>query len=247
MLAIAGIAHAAGPRFPELTGRVVDQADILSPQTKDQIDALSAEHERSTGQQIVVVTVKSLQGYPIEQFGYQLGRYWGIGEKRLNNGAILLVAPNERKVRIEVGYGLEGTLTDAQSRVIIEQSILPAFRRSDFNGGILNGTQAILRVLGGNPVSSEPSAHPAGYQSPPWQGVLPLAIWSLLFFGGWGVFIVSWLRHRKDPKYRAINRRNSPFGSGAGWPGGGWSGGGSGGGFSGGGGSFGGGGASGSW
>src|SRR5271156_1592816 len=180
MLAMAGLVHADGPKFPKLTSRVVDEAGILSPQTKDQISALSADHELSTGQQIVVVTVKSLQGYPIEQFGYQLGRNWGIGQKGRDNGAILLVAPTERKVRIEVGYGLEGTLTDAQSRIIIERSILPAFRRGDFNGGVLNGAQAMLQVLGGNPVSAEPMPHLGENHTPEFGSVLPL--WCLLFF-----------------------------------------------------------------
>ena len=242
MLAAAGFARASEPRFPALTGRVIDQAGILSPATKNQIETMSAEHERTTGEQIVVVTVASLQGYPIEQFGYQLGRHWGIGQKGRNNGAILLVAPSDRKVRIEVGYGLEGTLTDAQSRIIIEQSILPQFRRGDFNAGILNGVEAMIQVLGGNPLSTETSPNRVYSRAAPMPASV-IALWFLLFFGLWGLSLLSWFRHRHDPR-RWVRR---------GWTSGGWYGGsfggdgGSGGGFSGGGGSFGGGGASGSW
>ncbi len=245
ILAIVGVADADGPRFPWLSGQVVDEAGILSPQIQDQISAMSAKQERATGEQIVVVTVKSLQGYSIEEFGYRLGRYWGIGQKGRDNGAILIIAPNEHKARIEAGYGLEGTLTDAQCRIIIEESILPAFRRDDFNGGVLNGMQAILQVLGGNPLSAEPLAHPVGQLSPR-VGDAFLMLWCLIFFGVWGFMIVSYFRHRHDPRYLRIHRGYAGSSYGGGWSSGS-SGGGFGGGFSGGGGSFGGGGASGSW
>src|SRR5262245_42554492 len=109
--------------FPELTGRVVDDAGILDPATKAALERKLAEIE-TTGQ-LVVVTLKSLQGTSIEDYGYQLGRHWQIGQKEKNTGALLIVAPNERKVRIEVGYGFEGTLSDAVSKLIIENSIVP--------------------------------------------------------------------------------------------------------------------------
>jgi uncharacterized protein len=152
----------ADPAFPALTGRVVDEAGILSPTTRAQIDALSAEREQKTGEQIVVATVKSLQGYTIEEFGVGLGRHWGIGQKGRDNGAILLVAPNERKVRIEVGYGLEDRLTDAQSRIIIEEVILPEFRRGDFDAGVRDGAAAMLRTIGGEAPEAAPSAQSSG-------------------------------------------------------------------------------------
>src|SRR4051812_38060744 len=114
-------AHAADIAFPPLTGRVVDQAHILSAGAVSQLTAQLEAHEKATGQQVVVATVISLQDQEIAEYGYQLGRAWSIGQKDKNTGAILLVAPKERKVRIEVGYGLEGTLTDAQSRLIIER------------------------------------------------------------------------------------------------------------------------------
>src|SRR5262249_17734495 len=149
--------------FPQLTGRVVDQAGILTRSTRDGLTEMLAQFEQATRQQVVVVTLSSLQGYPIEDLGYQLGRKWGIGQKGKNTGALLIVAPNERKVRTEGGYGLEGTLTDAASRAIIEREILPNFRNGDLDGGVVAGTAAIVTLLGGNPSvgGASPSAQPA--------------------------------------------------------------------------------------
>jgi uncharacterized protein len=135
--------------FPKLTGRVVDEAGILSSGAKIKIESLLKSAENNSSNQVVVVTLKSLQGNDIADYGYQLGRYWGIGQKKLNNGVLLIVAPNERKVRIEVGYGLEGKLTDAISSVIINSDILPYFRRGDYDSGVINGVKAILSVLKG--------------------------------------------------------------------------------------------------
>src|SRR5947209_12699831 len=149
LVALAGIAASAAPTFPSLTGRVVDDAGILSPETQDRLNTVLAQEEKQTGNQIVVATLKSLQGYPIEQYGYQLGRAWGIGQKGKNNGALLIVVPSEHKARIEVGYGLEGERTDAQSKIIIDQFMRPAFRRGNYDQGVLAGTEAVLRVLGG--------------------------------------------------------------------------------------------------
>ena len=126
---------ASEPQFPKLTGRVVDEANILSSQTRQRIESASAAHEQKSGNQVAVVTLKGLQGYTIEEYGYQLGRHWAIGQKGKNNGVLLIIAPVERKVRIEVGYGLEGALTDALSKYIIESRILPAFKSSDYNAG----------------------------------------------------------------------------------------------------------------
>jgi len=249
LLILASPALATGPKFPPLTGRVVDDAGVLNAYTRGELTLMLADHERATGEQVVVVTLHSLQGYTIEDYGYQLGRYWGIGQKGANNGTLLIVAPKEHKVRIEVGYGLEGELTDAISATIIQNNILPSFKRGDFNAGLLAGTTSILQVLGGNPISPEPPAKPIPFWSAPWQAYVGLVVWFLGFFGAWGFFLVSWFRHRHD-------RHNWMTYGGGGWSGG-WSsrssgggssgGGGGGGGFSGGGGSFGGGGASGSW
>lgn len=233
LLALVGAARAAEPNYPALTGRVVDEAGVLSASTKSGLTEMLAQHERTSGgQQVVVVTLKSLQGLPIEDFGYQLGRHWGIGQKDKNTGALLIVAPSERKVRIEVGYGLEGTLTDALSRAIIERDILPAFKRGDLNGGVLAGTSAILRVLGGDASAAQPAA------ASQWRSALPIApfAFNLIFV----IFFLFLLMHRHGRSGFMMGPYIGGFG------GGGFSGGG-GGGFSGGGGSFGGGGASGSW
>jgi uncharacterized protein len=144
----------AAVSFPDLTGRIVDQAKILSPTQTSQLTEALAQHEQQTTQQVVVTTVTSLQGLPIEDYGYQLGRHWGIGQKDKNNGVILLIAPKERKVRIEVGYGLEGQLTDALATQIIQQTILPNFKRGDMGAGIEQGTREILQVLTGDALAT---------------------------------------------------------------------------------------------
>ena len=148
-----GLIFAAGAQtltFPALTGRVVDDAGLLGAADRAALTEASAVLETKTNDQLVIVTLKSLQGTSIEDYGYQLGRRWQIGLKDKNTGVLLIVAPNERKVRIEVGYGLEGTLTDALTKVIIENAILPSFRAGDFPGGIKRGAADIIRVLSGD-------------------------------------------------------------------------------------------------
>ncbi len=135
--------------FPPLTGRVVDGAKILNESTKQKLENILAKEENSSTTQIVIVTLDSLHGYSIEEFGYKLARHWDIGQKDKNNGVLLIVAPHERKVRIEVGYGLEGILTDKASHEIIEYLILPEFKNANLNAGILKGTQEIINVLSG--------------------------------------------------------------------------------------------------
>lgn len=246
VFAAASIAYALD--FPALSGRVVDQAGLLTPAERQSLDETLTAHETATGNQVVVVTLRSLGGTPIEDYGYQLGRHWGLGEKGKDNGVLLIVAPNERKVRIEVGYGLEGTLTDATSRLIIENVIIPAFRSGQFGPGIVAGVGAILKVLAGE----APAAVQAKRVKQRQDEASPLAI-VLIFVLIWFVLVMSRRgivffpgtggglpRRRRWDDWRG--------GGGGGWgSGGGWSGGGGGGGFSGGGGSFGGGGASGSW
>src|SRR5437764_2997863 len=144
------ILSAAALDFPALSGRVVDDANILDQTTRAALTQKLADLETKTTDQLVVVTLKSLQGTSIEDFGVQLGRRWQIGQKDKNNGVLLIVAPSERKVRIEVGYGLEGSLTDAVSRLIIEGSIVPRFRANDFAGGIARGVDDIIQVLSGD-------------------------------------------------------------------------------------------------
>jgi uncharacterized protein len=250
-LAAVGIgAVGAAPSFPALTGRVVDQAGVIEPAAEARLDAKLADLEQKTRIQLVVATLRSLQGYDIADYGYQLGRAWGIGQKGDDNGALLIVAPAERKVRIEVGYGLEGVLTDAVARLIIENAILPRFRAGDYAGGIERGVDDLVQLLSGDAEdfkrrAAEQGGRPAGNEG--WVLFLViliiLAIWLLLF-----------LRQSRQPQLRGRRPSGWIWGAptGGGWVSGGrssdWpSGGGFGGGFSGGGGSFGGGGASGRW
>ncbi len=253
LLILASPALASEPKFPPLTGRVVDDAGVLSSSTQSDLTDMLAAHERATGEQVVVVTLKSLQGYPIEDYGYQLGRYWGIGQKGTNTGALLIVAPNEHKVRIEVGYGLEATLTDAISATIIQNYILPSFKRGDFNAGILAGTTSILQVLGGNPAEigapatsfGEGNSAPTGSNTAKPPSAIQLAVILLIFLIpliGTALLVGAFIRSGQKFQW------GGSYGGGSyGGFGGGSSSGGGGGGFSGGGGSFGGGGASGSW
>jgi len=236
----------ADPTFPPLTGRVVDDAHVLSPQTQADLTTKLTALEQKTGDQLVVVTLPSLQGYEIEDYGYQLGRAWGLGEKGKNNGAILIVAPTEHKVRIEVGYGLEPVLTDAMSSVILQEQVLPKFRSNDVEGGVVAGTDAIIAQLNLDPAQAQANAQAAAQA--PARHPNPIPVIFLL------IFVFFMLR-----SLFSIGRRGGggglwalPFlfmggGGGGGSYGGGGFGGGGGGGFSGGGGSFGGGGASGGW
>jgi uncharacterized protein len=210
--------------FPALTGRVVDDAHMLSAHTVESLDRMLGDYERGTSNQAVVVTLPSLQGDAIEDYGYQLGRAWQIGQKGKNNGVLLIVAPNERKVRIEVGYGLEGTLTDAASNAIIQTIILPDFRAGHMEQGVVDGTKAMLAVLGGQSVAA-PAQTENGQQLSGWMFLILIV-----------VFIYFCINH---PVAAAFLLSNSMSRYGGGSSGGG--------GFSGGGGSFGGGGASGGW
>ncbi|MBA4758081.1 TPM domain-containing protein [Sphingosinicella sp.] len=236
---------AAAQEFPKLSGRVVDAADLLSPATEAALTEKLKTLEDTTTRQLVVATVPDLQGYDIADYGYRLGREWGLGRKNEDNGALLLVAPNERKVRIEVGYGLEGYLTDALSSVIINRQIVPRFRDGDMEGGVVAGADAIIAQLSLPPEDARANLIAAREseqeETRHGLGLIPtiLIIW----------FVFWMLRGVLGGKRR--RGRGGPIiiwgpGSGGGW-GGGSSGGFGGGGFSGGGGSFGGGGASGSW
>ncbi len=148
-LGLALCGPAAALDFPTLSGRVVDEANILDAAARGALTQKLADLEARSSDQLVVVILRSLQGTSIEDFGYQLGRRWQIGQKGKNNGVLLIVAPAERKVRIEVGYGLEGTLTDAIGKFIVENAIVPRFRANDFPGGIARGVDDIVQVLTG--------------------------------------------------------------------------------------------------
>lgn len=244
---------AVAQTFPKLTGRVVDEAHLLQPAQVQQIEALSTQVEEASTRQFVVATVPDLQGYTIEDYGYRLGRTWEIGQGQANNGVILLVAPKERKVRIEVGYGLEPIMTDALSSVIINQTVLPRFRDGDMAGGIVAGSQAIAEQLKLPLEAAEARAKQLASQRVKRQDntgdALIAVFWIMVFLF---VLMPILFGRAKGRRYR---RGRAPVviwgpGWGGGWGSGGGSGSsgwGGGGGFSGGGGSFGGGGASGGW
>lgn len=247
------LAQLSNPTFPELTGRVVDEAGLIPYDQRKALEADLAALEARSTDQIVVVTVKSLQGYPIDDYAVKLGRAWGIGQKGKDNGVLLVVAPNERKVRIEVGRRLEPMLPDGLSGTIIRSTILPAFRRGDFAGGIKAGVKDIEDVLLGDAEAVKERARGGGRPAP---GMDNQALLLILFWIAIVIFFM-WLQYRQAQQYpqtigrRQVRRRG--FGDDGnviiipGGFGGGWSGGDSGGGFSGGGGDFGGGGASGDW
>jgi uncharacterized protein len=172
--------------FPKLTGRVMDQAGLMSVQVSQRLENQLQAHEAATKNQIVIVTLNSLQGVTIEEYGYQLGRAWGIGQKGENNGVLLIVVPKDRKVRIEVGYGLEGKLTDAISSNIIQSKILPNFREKKFETGIIEGALGIVDALGGQYQFSEVSDKDK--KEVPWWVVFFLPLIFLRRFGLGGFY-----------------------------------------------------------
>lgn len=250
MLVLGAVPGAVAFTFPPLSGRVVDAAGILDPATRAALDARLAAQEAKASDQVVVATVPSLEGGAIEDYGNALFRAWGLGQADRNNGVLLLVAPNERKVRIEVGYGLEGILTDAVASTIIRNAIVPAFKGGDMGGGILKGTDAILEILNLDPEEARARARAEEPEmtGEDWLGLLLLA----LMIAFW--IYIFWRAARSAGSAGRMAGRRQRAGSAAGpittWDwnrdrggssggGGGWSGGG--------GGSSGGGGASGSW
>jgi uncharacterized protein len=258
LLVAFATAAVAAPKFPQLTGRVVDNANVLSAATEQRLTEELAQLETQTGRQVVVATVPDLQGYEIEEYGYQLGRTWQIGRKGEDDGVVFLVAPSERKVRIEVGYGLEPVLTDALSSVILQRSVLPEFKQGRMEQGIVAGAEAIVQQLALPDEQAKANVAQAAAR-PKRQsdgGGIPLgAIFTMIF--------IFWIL---GGVLRGFGGRRGRRGRGGGsmwWllplllssggrhrGGGGWGGGGGGfggGGFGGGGGSFGGGGSSGSW
>lgn len=255
MLAVLFASPAIAQEFPALTGRVVDNANIIPDAEEAALSAKLEALETQSQRQVVVVTLPSLQGYEISDYGYRLGRTWGLGDAERNDGAILIVAPEERKVRIEVGYGLEPYLTDGLSALIIQQQILPRFRDNDFPGGIEVGTDAIIQQLQ-LPEAEALQVAAQASQKRENSGGFPVGalIWIAFIFL---FFILPALRGGRRRRFggtvgniilwEALNAATR--GSGSSHSSGGFGGfsGGGGGGFSGGGGSFGGGGASGGW
>jgi uncharacterized protein len=254
----AAVGLAAGPNYPELAGRITDNAHLLKPEDRSWIESELQSLEATSTDQIAVVTVPSLDGYPIEDYGIGLARKWQIGQKGKDNGILLIVAPTEHKVRIEIGRRLEPLMTDTMSKIIIQNAIIPKIRRGDFSGGIRDGVRDIKAVLLGD---AEEVKNRSKVTRSPEADITPyihLAIWIAI------VAFILWSNYRATQQLpqtigpdgrRRLQRRgygsSGPIiipGGNSGW-GGGWSSGDSGGGgsWSGGGGDFGGGGASGDW
>jgi uncharacterized protein len=231
---VAGSA-VAQPKFPHLVGPVVDAAGILDTIAENEIAQKLLDYQLASGHQIVVATIPSLEGYEIRDYGNRLFRNWSLGDRQRNDGVLLLVAPTERKVSIEVGYGIEPDLTDALSKIIIENAVTPRFKAGDYVGGISAGIDDIAKALGGE--QAEIIDRARNQTAPSVTDYLPII---LLFFI---VLLIIVNTSRGGRRVIVVG----PGGGGYrdGWSGGGWSGGG--GGYSGGGGSSGGGGASGSW
>jgi uncharacterized protein len=241
----------ADPPIPPLTGRVMDQARVLDQATIDALTRQLADHEAQTSNQVVVVILSSLKDYTIEQWGRALLNGWGIGQRDKNNGVVLVVAPLERRLRIEVGYGLENKLSDSAAADIIQNEIIPRFKNGDTKGGITAGVNAILATIAGTYLAPTLLERSSSSVRRDFSGVIPFVVFPLIFIALVVINIIrggSTNRRRYyDGPYYGNNRygrdrddwgsRSSGFSSG----------GSSGGGFSGGGGSGGGGGASGRW
>jgi len=255
-------APASAQNFPKLTGRVVDQANLLRPEQELDISSKSQTLEAQTGRQFVVATVNSLDGVPIEDYAYRLGRAWKIGDQKKDDGVILLVAPNEHKVWIATGYGAGAFLTDAVSGVIVRETILPQFKKNppDYGAGITAGSDAVIKQMSLPPGQAQANiakAQQASRRGNEGVPLIPVIVIVIVFFS-----IIGSLSRRMGGGRRYRRSGISPWvvlwglnelgrgsrggwGGGGGFGGGGWGGGG--GSFSGGGGSFGGGGAGGSW
>lgn len=242
----------AAPDFPKLTGQVVDAANLIPDTEEAALTQNLATLEQQSQRQLVVVTLPDLQGYDIADYGYQLGRHWALGDKQRNDGAILIVAKKERKVRIEVGYGLEPILTDGMSSLIISNDIVPHFKQQDYPGGIEAGVDAIAKLLTLPPEEAQKIAAEADQQQNEGGGIslgTVVFILIILFF-----VVIPMINEARSGGRRKRSgggfiwipgggHDDDHWGGGSGWGGGGFGGGG----FSGGGGSFGGGGSSGSW
>lgn len=225
---------------PALKARVNDNAGMLSSYTEKQLEGILRDLEQTDSTQIVVLTIPSLEGEVLEEYSIKVADQWKIGQKGFDNGAMLLIAEADREMRIEVGYGLEGSLTDLMAGRIIDKVIVPQFRAGNFDQGILDGVQAMIGVVRGEYKAPEkiPSRRGSKFKAD-----------SLFFFIwiGFVIFVIIMRSRRRASRRKGARGSSSGIGWIGGFGGGGFSSGGFGGGFGGGGGGFGGGGASGGW
>lgn len=231
LLLLFPVGKGFGLDVPELSGHVNDQADLISSGVELKIENYLREFERSDSTQVAVLTIPSLEGEALDEYSLRVAETWALGQKGKDNGVLLLVAKADRKIKIEVGYGLEGNLTDLMAGRIVDNEITPYFRQGNFEGGIIAGINAISSAVRGEYTGDGRTVSPKKRRSP-W-GLLGLLLFlgpSLLRFGALG--------YRGRGHRRSAMWIGGPFGGGGGFGGGG---------FSGGGGGFGGGGASGGW
>jgi uncharacterized protein len=246
LLAVATLATPARatPAFeaPVLHGRVNDYAHLLPSGPAQQLEDRLAAFEAKTGHQFSLLTVPSLNGMPLEQYAIKVAEAWKLGSKKVDDGLIVVIAPNDRKMRIEVGYGLEGVIPDAIAARVVREVMQPAFARGDFAYGIEAAFDTLIQAAGGDGQQLEnrarPKAQAQARSGVPLALLIPIALFILfsMFMGGGS--------SRRRRGFWGAGLGGGGFGGG-GFGGGGFGGGG--GGFSGGGGGFGGGGASGSW
>ncbi len=188
LLLLAACAAHAQPTVPALTGRVMDRADVLSSSTEQALTGMLAAHEEATSNQVVVLTVPSLEGESVERVAEAVFNDWGLGQADRDNGVLVLIARDDREMRIEVGYGLEGDLTDAQAGRIIRSAFVPAFRNGDYDAGTLAGVTSILGTIEG---TYEPPDDGGGDEDIPWfvrlifgftHVLIPAGIASMMLF-----------------------------------------------------------------
>ena len=177
LLVFAAAATAAALDVPRLEGHVNDYAGMLSPADRQQLEALLTDFERKDSTQIVVLTIPSLQGDALEDFSMRVAEAWKIGRKKVDNGAILLIAKNDRKIRIEVGYGLEGRLTDLMAGRIIRNVIAPQFKAGRFDQGISDGVAAMIGVVRGEYSATDTPRRPRQRH----HGIPLIALFGLFF------------------------------------------------------------------
>ena len=196
-------APAAAQEVPFLSGRVVDEAELLPPEVEARLDAKLAALEKEKGSQVAVLTVESLEGEPIEDYSMRVVETWKLGREKVDDGVLLLVAEQDRQMRIEVGYGLEGALTDLESRQILDQILRPAFRRGDYAGGIEAGVDAIAASVRGEPLPAPEVDMAEGLEGSPWYArvfigfvfCIVIGIFSLSALaapdgcGAWGLYV----------------------------------------------------------
>ncbi len=187
--------HAFAADVPYLSGRITDNAELLGAGTKEKLNALLKAHEAETGNQIAVLTVNSLEGESVEEYAHTVFNAWKLGQKGKDNGVLVLVAPNERRMRIEVGYGLEDTLTDVAASRIIRNVMTPRFKEGNYEAGIAAGVQAVIgQIAGTETLPADPPSGGEGKSSSFFEGPdLPLPeriLFGAFIFGIIGLFTV---------------------------------------------------------